>query len=69
MKITEIIWNNKEKILFIFYVFLLLAIAVIIIAGVSSCFRSIFYDNWIWKYYWGPVVADALNSAHGTAVS
>jgi len=20
---------------------------------------SIFYDHWIWKYYWGPVVADA----------
>ena len=20
---------------------------------------SIFYDQWIWKYYWGPVVADA----------
>jgi uncharacterized membrane protein len=20
---------------------------------------NIFYDNWIWKYYWGPVIADA----------
>ena len=23
-------------------------------------FPEIFYDRWIWKYYWGPVVADAL---------
>ncbi|RLF36456.1 MAG: hypothetical protein DRN08_01295 [Thermoplasmata archaeon] len=21
----------------------------------------VFYDQWIWKYYWGPVVADALD--------
>ena len=27
---------------------------------------SIFYDQWIWRYYWGPVVADAAN-AGGTA--
>jgi uncharacterized membrane protein len=26
---------------------------------------SLFYDQWIWKYYWGPVVADA----HGHPVS
>ena len=23
-------------------------------------FPSVVYDRWIWKYYWGPVVADAL---------
>lgn len=21
---------------------------------------TLFYDQWIWKYYWGPIVADAL---------
>lgn len=29
---------------------------------------SLFYDQWIWKYYWGPVVADAAGhtaSYHG----
>jgi len=40
---------------------------VVIIGGVLL-FPSIFYDNWIWKYYWGPVVADSLNSQDGTAI-
>jgi len=26
-----------------------------------------FYDHWIWKYYWGPVVADSYNSPFGIA--
>ncbi|MCK5635935.1 MAG: DUF63 family protein, partial [Thermoplasmatales archaeon] len=29
---------------------------------------SIFYDQWIWKYYWGSTVADSYNSAAGIAV-
>ena len=24
---------------------------------------SVFYDQWIWKYYWGPVVADAAQDS------
>lgn len=33
---------------------------------------SLIYDQWIWKYYWGPVVADAAGhsvSWHGVAAS
>ncbi len=33
---------------------------------------TVFYDQWIWKYYWGPVVADATGhsvSWHGVAAS
>ena len=63
MKITDIIWNNKEKIL----LYSIISAVAIVVTGVVL-FPSIFYDNWIWKYYWGPVVADSLNSAHGTAV-
>lgn len=38
---------------------------VILVSIVSICISSVLfpsavYDNWIWKYYWGPVVADAL---------
>lgn len=47
-----------------FYLGILLILIVIIMVGVVV-FPSIFYDQWIWKYYWGPVVADASN---GTAV-
>jgi uncharacterized membrane protein len=63
MKIIDIIWNSKEKIL----LYSLILVVAIVIAGVVL-FPCIFYDNWIWKYYWGPVVADSLNSGHGTAV-
>ena len=63
MKIFNIIWNNKNKILF----YTIILFVIIVIIGVVL-FPSIFYDNWIWKYYWGPVVADSLNSTHGSAV-
>ena len=42
-------------------VYLLLIIIVIIIAGLVLA-PSVFYDQWIWKYYWGPVVSDASGS-------
>jgi len=47
---------------------LLLTILVsVIIVGVviAGCLLlpEVFYDNWIWKYYWGPVVADATGQA------
>ena len=35
----------------------LLIIAIIVIGCIL--YPNIFYDQWIWKYYWGPVVADA----------
>lgn len=62
MKFTELIWENKEKLLF----YSIILTIIITISGLIL-FPSIFYDNWIWKYYWGPVVADSVNSAHGTA--
>ena len=39
-------------------IYILLIIILVIILGVFFL-PTIFYDNWIWKYYWGPVVADA----------
>ncbi len=36
-------------------------IIVVIIAGLLFA-PSVFYDQWIWKYYWGPIVADASGS-------
>jgi len=45
------------------YLGIFIAILVVIIGG-CVLFPSVFYDQWIWKYYWGPVVADATG---GTA--
>jgi len=62
MKIKE--FYNKNPTAFLLYT--LLGIVAIIIGGIVI-FPRIFYDNWIWKYYWGPVVADATATG-GTAV-
>lgn len=40
----------------------------LLIAAVSTVIRyvvtpSLVYDHWIWKHYWGPVVADAVGHA------
>ena len=45
---------------------ILIAVIVVILAG-TIFFPRIFYDEWIWKYYWGPVVADA-NPDSATAI-
>ena len=50
-------WYEKYKLRF--FVYLLFIILVIIIAGCIFA-PSLFYDQWIWKYYWGPVVADSV---------
>jgi len=42
--------------------FVLISVLCIVIGGVYL-FPELFYDQWIWKYYWGPVVADATPSA------
>ena len=36
-------------------------LSIVVLAIIIGCILapSIFYDQWIWKYYWGPVVADA----------
>jgi uncharacterized membrane protein len=54
MKIIDIYKKNEIK----FSVYILLLIIILIILAVILM-PSIFYDQWIWKHYWGPVVADA----------
>jgi len=53
-KIVDFILKNHAQIILVSF----LIFVLIIVLGVIL-FPSIFYDNWIWKYYWGPVVADA----------
>jgi len=62
MKILDIYRRNKT----IFLLYIIIIITVIVVIGVILL-PSIFYDQWIWKYYWGPVVADAANSPDGVA--
>jgi len=54
MDIIKVLKENQAKICLI----LIIAIISVVLAG-CVLFPSVFYDNWIWKYYWGPVVADA----------
>lgn len=54
MKIMEAYRKNPTN----FCLYLLLVITTIIMGGIVLL-PSIFYDQWIWKYYWGPIVADA----------
>jgi len=55
MKISKIIDENKEKLIIYSPILLIFFI-------VSGCllFPRIFYDNFVWKYFWGPIVSDAL---------
>jgi len=62
MKILDVYRKNKT----IFLLYIILIIIVVVIVGVLLL-PSVFYDQWIWKYYWGPVVADAANSPSGVA--
>ena len=41
-----------------------LLILFFIVAVILGCLLApeIVYDQWIWKYYWGPLVADATGS-------
>jgi len=43
-----------------FFLYILIGVVGVIAAGLVL-FPKIFYDNWIWKHYWGPVVADATS--------
>jgi uncharacterized membrane protein len=65
MKLPQI--NNQQKIALFLGIFL--GILACIIVGYLLA-PTIVYDQWIWKYYWGPVVADASGhsvSYHGIA--
>jgi len=57
MKLIEFYRRNPIA----FYLYILLVIIVVMMAGLFLA-PSVFYDQWIWKYYWGPVVADASGS-------
>ena len=54
MEKMEFYHKNKT----IIYLIIFLIIVGVIVGGLLF-FPEIFYDQWIWKYYWGPVVADA----------
>ena len=54
MKLKE--WYEKNKLGTLLSI--LFAVVFIIIAGCIFA-SSLFYDQWIWKYYWGPIVSDA----------
>ena len=63
MKLPQI--TNRQKIALCLGIFL--GILACIIVGYLLA-PTIVYDQWIWKYYWGPVVADASGhsvSYHG----
>ncbi|KYK26506.1 hypothetical protein AYK20_03645 [Thermoplasmatales archaeon SG8-52-1] len=62
MKIIDIYRRNP----FYFSVYITLTIVIIVMIGLVFL-PNYFYDNWIWKYYWGPVVADSYNSPFGIA--
>ena len=53
-EIIEKLRNNHLKII----IYSMLSFFAFTLSGLIL-FPTIFYDNWIWKYYWGPVVADA----------
>jgi uncharacterized membrane protein len=49
---------------------LLILTAIMVVVLGCLLLPSVFYDQWIWKYYWGPVVADARGhsvSLHGVS--
>ncbi|MBN1861189.1 MAG: DUF63 family protein [Candidatus Thermoplasmatota archaeon] len=50
------IMSARQKIILCLGIFL--GILTVIIVGYFLA-PSVVYDQWIWKYYWGPVVADA----------
>jgi len=54
MKLGQI--SARQKIALFFGIFLGILVAIIIGYLLAP---TLVYDQWIWKYYWGPVVADA----------
>jgi len=46
-----------------YIIFIISIVALFSIISLGCIFLpEIFYDQWIWKYYWGPLVADATGS-------
>ncbi len=61
-EILDIIKKNHVKIL----IYSIITFVLFVIFGLIF-FPNLFYDNWIWKYYWGPIVADSATGSN-TAV-
>jgi uncharacterized membrane protein len=57
MKLMKIYKEHQNGILLSVF----LAIIGIILAG-CILMPSLFYEQWIWKYYWGPIVSDAAGT-------
>ena len=55
MKISEFIEKNKDKLI----IYTPILSVVFVVAG-CLLFPDIFYDNFVWKYFWGPIASDAL---------
>ncbi|MBD3263345.1 hypothetical protein GF374_03120, partial [Candidatus Woesearchaeota archaeon] len=54
MTVKDIYLNYKIQIS------LIIVVIIVAIIGLGIKFLpTLFYDQWIWKYYWGPVVSDA----------
>ena len=49
-------WYEKNKVAICLSI---LSIVVFIVVAGCILVPSLFYDQWIWKYYWGPIVSDA----------
>jgi uncharacterized membrane protein len=55
MRMLQTLWHRHAMMIILG---ILLGVIVVIVAGCLLA-PTLFYDQWIWKYYWGPVVADA----------
>jgi len=54
MNFKEMFQKNRNVI----SIGILSSVLLIIIAG-CILLPTLFYDQWIWKFYWGPIVSDA----------
>lgn len=55
MDMKKFVMNYKLVLVFLVILFF------VVIVGLGLVFFSeVFYDQWIWKHYWGPVVADSV---------
>jgi uncharacterized membrane protein len=54
MKAVKYIKKNYDKVI----IYCVAAVFLVVMLGLVL-FPEFFYEQWIWKYYWGPVVADA----------
>lgn len=54
MKVMDYLIKNYDKVI----IYCVAAVLLVVMFGLVL-FPELFYEQWIWKYYWGPVVADA----------